>query len=135
MVAILQPARSQGVRERFTLKTLDGHIGKMRGRHVFCLAFSPDGKLIASGGLASGTVQLWDAVTGQERGRLVGPSRGVTSIAFSPDGKTLASCDNGPFQIPAPGTQEGAHIWDIASGQDTVNFPGANDRFQCVAFS
>ena len=57
---------------------------------VYSVAFSPDGKTLASGS-ADNTIILWDATTGQYKETLIGHKRTVYSIAFSPDGKTLAS--------------------------------------------
>jgi WD40 repeat protein len=57
---------------------------------VHSVAFSPDGKTLASGSL-DGTVKLWDAQAGQELATLKGHTGEVHSVAFSPDGKTLAS--------------------------------------------
>jgi hypothetical protein len=57
---------------------------------VRSVAFSPDGKTLASGG-EDGTVKLWDAVGGNETASLTGHKGRVRSVAFSPDGKTLAS--------------------------------------------
>ena len=57
---------------------------------VYSVAFSPDGKRLATGS-SDRTVKLWDAATGQETLTLKGHSDSVVSVAFSPDGKRLAT--------------------------------------------
>ena len=62
------------------------------------VAFSPDGKLLATAG-DDGTLQLWDPATGQPIGQPItastdaGSNSGVHDLAFSPDGTLLATTD------------------------------------------
>lgn len=76
------------------LRCMSGHSGAVQ-----CLAFSPDGRLIASGGGSSwftedsgdSSVRFWDTVTGRQVGCMEGHSAGVRCLSFSPDGRRLAS--------------------------------------------
>jgi hypothetical protein len=68
------------------LRTLSGH----HMDSVLSVAFSPDGKILASGS-ADRTIKLWDVATGKELRTLSGHTSYVLSVAFSPDGKILAS--------------------------------------------
>jgi WD40 repeat protein len=70
---------------------------------VNALAFSPDGRTLASTKLGKTAITLWDVATGRERQRLQGHRAEVLCLVFSPNGKLLAS-----------GSQDGtALIWDI----------------------
>ena len=65
---------------------LRGHTASVR-----CVAFSHDGKLLASGG-DDNMIRLWDAETWQSVGALPqGHTQSVWSVALSPDGSVLAS--------------------------------------------
>jgi WD40 repeat protein len=73
----------------------DVSSGKSRklGPHasgVSAIAFSADGKAVASGG-SNGTLKVWDRATGKVRRQFGGHSARVTAMAFAPDGRTLAS--------------------------------------------
>jgi WD40 repeat protein len=54
------------------------------------VAFSPDGRMIATG-QGDGTVRLWETATGKQRRCFTGHRNSVSCVAFSPDGKRLAS--------------------------------------------
>ena len=68
------------------IKTLEGHPFWW----AHSVAFSPDGRTLASGGGAE--IRLWEPNTGTHIGTLEGHSSGgVKSVIFSPDGSVLAS--------------------------------------------
>jgi len=64
--------------------------GRNLSRAVISVAFSLDGKMLASGS-EDQTVKLWNIHTGECLETLHGHSKRVCSVAFSSDGKTLAS--------------------------------------------
>jgi RNA polymerase sigma factor (sigma-70 family) len=97
-----------------TMRTLEGPWALSTG--PFCLAFAPDGKILASGGSArDNMVRLWDVQTGKLTATLRGHEDAVVGLSFAPDGKTLAST-GGQYDTTV-------RYWDVATGQlrRTVN--------------
>jgi hypothetical protein len=96
------------------------------GEAVEILAFSPNGKLLASAN-SSQPVRLWDAATGAERRTLTNRNKGVYAPAFSPDGRLLAGAD---------AEQDNAVcLWEVLTGQEVRRFLGHETAALCVAFA
>ena len=110
----------RSARRSFTeLLTLKGHSDE-----VYSVAFSPDGKRLASGS-SDKTIKLWDTVTGKELLTLKGHLSAVFSVAFSPDGERLAS-----------GSRDTTiKLWDTATGKEVLTLKEDLGEVYSVAFS
>jgi WD40 repeat protein len=91
---------------------------------VQAVAYSPDGKHVASGG-ADKKVRVWDATTGDEVFTLLGHTSTVVTVAYSADGKYLASA----------GWDTTIRLWDAKAGKEIRTLTGHDGQVYKVAFS
>lgn len=124
------------------LKVLTGHISV-----VNCVAFSPDGKTIASAsghwegyeGKASAgeEIRLWNANTGELLKTLTGHEDVVSSVAFSPDGNLIVSGDwYDSDGYLSSGTWNGEiRVWDANTGEHLKSLKGHTGGVSSLSFS
>jgi serine/threonine protein kinase len=103
----------------FLEKTLTGHSDS-----VLSVAYSPDGRYLASGS-GDNTIKIWEVATGKELRTLTGHSSGVYSVVYSPDGRYLAS----------GGGDNTIKIWEVATGKQLRTLTGHSSRSLSVVYS
>jgi WD40 repeat protein len=133
-----RPERTDGLERRgfewdywhrqstFRVRTFDGLPGP-----IYCLAYSPDGKTVVSGGRGdfvkqTWIVKIWDARTAQEVHTLQGDGRWVTAVTFSPDSKVLAASTS---------DEKVARVWDVETGEVLLTLEGHAQFITALAYS
>lgn len=102
------------------------HELKHGGLYVHAVAFSPDGRLLATGSDdPDGFVQLWDVATGRKTVSMSGHDDGVLSVSFSKDGGKLLTASY----------DKSARLWEVATGQELRSFRGHTWWVWQAAFS
>ncbi len=106
-------------REDHSTRSLAGHKA-----YTSAVAFSPDGKTLASGS-NDRTLRLWDVATAKERHVCSGHDDQVSAVAFSPDSKTVVSASwDGTLRV-----------WDGGTGKERHHLKGHRYEIHTVAFA
>jgi uncharacterized protein (TIGR03067 family) len=99
---------------------------KAHQRSVAELAFTPDGKRLATIESFGPMVKVWDTSNGTEILAFKAHDNGVHHVVFSPDGKRLATAGHG--------TDSKAKVWDASTGIEMLALKGNDISFTCIAF-
>lgn len=118
----LQNTNLQNV--NFTGADLSHSVFAKQLTSILSIAFSPDGKLLATGDV-NGEIHVWKIAVGQPILCCKGHAGWVHGITFSPDGKMLCSASS----------DQTVKLWDVADGSCLSTLTGHHQRVRAIAFS
>ncbi len=102
------------------VKELKGHTNG-----ILCLAFSPDGQWLATGGYDKDkAIRLWNFKTKANPVKLEGHTGSINALSFSPDGAMLASASS----------DKSIRVWDVAKQKENFKLEGSPGKVQSLAY-
>jgi WD40 repeat protein len=110
-------------RPRFLVPPAPGPNGGGVGSDIEAAAFSPDSRVLATGG-RDGAARTWDMATGQQLRGYPGHAGWILAVAFSADGRTLAVA-----------AWRSLRLWEIATGKERKNFTAHEADVTALAFA
>jgi RNA polymerase sigma factor (sigma-70 family) len=106
-----------------------GTLASERGPSDYGLAFSPDGKTLATASTEAGggrvAISLWKVETAERITRFQVPARAAFVLTFAPDGKTLLSS----------GPEPRVRLWDTATGEQLLGETGHEGAISSLSFT
>ncbi len=134
VAAVVRPVNRRKLDVAFSMKPTTGKLGVVELSlpigplpPVAAVAFSPDGKWLASG--VYGRVTIWDAETAKPVRTITNVLAAVHDLKFSPDGRMLAVAGG------QPSARGDLRLFSVADGQLLHNLGGHADVVSGVAFS
>jgi WD40 repeat protein len=140
LLAVSQDGQNLALSHWDTLVLWDAATGKARHQikdaHscVASVAFSPDGKTVASRNFRDCSVQLWDLATGQRRQRLGTADHEPPGGIAKYEGRNLAYSADGTM-VAAASEQGELSVWDVASGKALLRRREKSRGIRSVSFS
>jgi WD40 repeat protein len=117
-----------------------GPVIRSEKLHTLAVALSPDGRLLATGGIVHRSsrekvvdppVRLWELASGQEVATLQGHAESTLCLAFSPDGRLLASGSGDRWSDD----DHTVRIWDVATARELRRFEAHRGMVNAIAFT
>jgi WD40 repeat protein len=123
------PSKSDAPSSKSSAPSVDVAVLAGQAGSVGGMAFSPDGKTLATVNNSEFSVRLWDVATRKVTKTIKSGGQGLYAVAFSPDGRTIATGGHG---------DNTARLWDVATGKNTRILSGGKadgDYIYSMAFS
>ena len=108
------------------LKTFIGHTNiNTRSMSLHFIAYSDDGKRLASVGWEDRTIRIWDVETGQLLQTITELPERIYNVAYSPDSQSLVG----------GGSDSNIYLWDVGTGERLKTFTGHTSAVDSVTYS